>query len=103
MRKRSSASRARGSSPGAARATAAKKRPSLTAKRTIRLAALASGFDIKVPRGAKVSATVSTRKVCQATTTGIRGIKAGTCRATLTITPRKGKATKRAVSFQVVT
>ena len=80
----------------------ARKRPTLKAKRTIGLAALARGFEIRTPRGAKISAKVSTPKVCTATSTGIRGIKAGTCRATLTITRRKSKSTKRTVSFQVV-
>jgi hypothetical protein len=104
IKKRSSASTATGggSGPVASPAKAAKKRPSLKAKRAIRLTALASGFEIKVPRGAKLSAKVSTPKVCTATRSGIRGIKAGTCRATLTITARKGKSTKRTVSFQVV-
>ena len=92
----------RASGAGPAPQRTARKRPSLKAKRTIRLAALASGFELKVPRGAKLSAKVSTPKVCKTTSTGIQGVKAGTCRATLTITPRKGKATKRAISFRVV-
>lgn len=104
VRKRSSASGGSAGASGAGQAPArtGKKRLTLKARKTLRLTALASGLDIKVPRGAKLSAKVSTRKVCKATSTGIQGLKHGTCRATLTIQPRKGKATKRSVSFPVL-
>lgn len=88
--------------PGAGPRKTARKRPTLKAKRTVGLAALARGFEIRTPRGAKLSVKVSTPKVCKATSAGIQGIKAGTCRATLTIKPRKGKSTKRSISFAVV-
>jgi len=79
-----------------------KAAPKVKVRKTISLASLARGFSVRFSAGSTLSAKVSTPKVCKVVKGGIRGVKAGTCRATLTVKPKKGKATKRAIAFQVV-
>jgi hypothetical protein len=55
----------------------------------------------KTPAGAKLSAKVSTPKICKVVGKAIKGLAVGTCKGTLTIKPKKGKATKKAFSFKV--
>jgi hypothetical protein len=55
----------------------------------------------KVKAGSKVSAKVSTPKICGTAGNAIKGLKVGTCKGTITITPKKGKATKKAFTFKV--
>lgn len=91
--KRRSSSTATGGAPAA---------PKVKVKKTISLTSLARGFSVRFSAGSTLSAKVSTPKVCKAVKGGIRGVTAGTCRATLTVKPKKGKATKTAIAFQVV-
>ena len=55
----------------------------------------------KTPAGAKLSAKVSTPKICKVVGKAIKGLAVGTCKGTLTIKPKKGKATKKAFTFKV--
>jgi hypothetical protein len=55
----------------------------------------------KTPAGAKLSAKVSTPKVCKVVGKAIKGLAVGTCKGTFTITPKKGKPTKKAFTFKV--
>jgi hypothetical protein len=57
--------------------------------------------NLRVPAGAKITAKVSTPKVCKVVGKAIKGLKAGTCRGTMTIKPKKGKAQKKAFTFKV--
>lgn len=81
--------------------TIAKSAPSSSVKAGKNKSASTIMRDLKisVPKKSKLSLTVQTPKVCRAVTkTTISGIKKGKCRATVKITPQKGKAiTKRVV------
>ena len=55
----------------------------------------------KTPAGAKLSAKVSTPKICKVVGKAIKGLAVGTCKGTIAIKPKKGKATKRAFTFKV--
>lgn len=57
--------------------------------------------NVRVPAGAKTTAKVSTPKVCKVIGKAIRGLAVGTCRGTMTITPKKGKPTRKAFTFKV--
>ncbi|MGI9117042.1 MAG: hypothetical protein ACR2JV_05340 [Gaiellales bacterium] len=79
-----------------------KRQPTVKAKRTITLKALASGFGFPYRKGAKLSTRVSTPRICRAQGAAIRGLKPGMCRAVLIATPKQGRATRKSVSFAVV-
>ena len=57
--------------------------------------------NLKTPAGATTTAKVSTPKICKVVGKAIKGLAVGTCRGTMTITPKKGKATKKAFTFKV--
>lgn len=59
---------------------------------------------VTVPSGAKYALKVasSSSKNCKVSGTGVRALKAGSCKVTLTITPKKGKATSKTVTLKVV-
>ena len=59
---------------------------------------------VTVPSGAKFALKVasSSSKNCKVSGTGVKALKAGSCKVTLTITPKKGKATSRTVTLKVV-
>ena len=75
--------------------------PSVRAGKTVSLAAIASGYSLKTS-GSKLSAKVSTPKICKVVGKAIKGIKAGTCKGTLTVTPKRGNPSKKGFSFAVV-
>ena len=77
------------------------KAPSVKVGKTISLAAIAKGYSLKTS-GSKLSAKVSTPKICKVIGAKIKGLKAGTCRGTLTVKPKKGKPSKKGFSFAVV-
>jgi hypothetical protein len=56
-----------------------------------------------VPSTSKVSLKVvpSYTKYCTVSGTTLRGIKTGTCKVTVIVTPKKGKATTKIVTLQV--
>ena len=58
-------------------------------------------LNLRTAAGSKTSAKTSTPKVCTATKTGIRAIATGTCRGTITVKPKKGKATKKSFTLVV--
>ena len=75
--------------------------PSVRAGKTVSFAAIASGYSLKIS-GSKLSAKVSTPKICKVVGKAVKGIKAGTCKGTLTVTPKQGKPSKKGFSFAVV-
>ncbi|MGA0863529.1 MAG: hypothetical protein ACO3RB_06520 [Ilumatobacteraceae bacterium] len=81
----------------AAAATAKVKRT-----RTITAKSLAKAAKLRVPRGAKLSVSVSKKhaKICRASKTSVRGLKKGKCTATVTVTS-KGKKSRKTVTITV--
>lgn len=77
------------------------KAPSVKVGKTVSLAAIAGGYSLKTS-GSKLSAKVSTPKICKVVGKAIKGLKAGTCKGTLMVTPKKGKPSKKSFSFAVV-
>ncbi len=77
------------------------KAPSVKVGKTVSLAAIAKDYSLKTS-GSKLSAKVSTPKICKVVGKAIKGLKAGTCKGTLTVTPKKGKPSKKGFSFAVV-
>jgi len=57
-------------------------------------AALAS-VDKTIPRGGKVVMRSLTPKICRASGSSIKGLKVGTCRARISVTPKKTRANPR--------
>ena len=62
---------------------------------------IASSLGLRTSGGAKTTAKVSTPKVCAATKGGLKAITVGTCRGTITVTPKKGKPTKKNFTLAV--
>lgn len=56
-----------------------------------------------VPSGAKVVVVVSAGsvKVCRVSGSSVKALKPGTCRVTITVTPKKGKPAKKTVVLKV--
>lgn len=57
--------------------------------------ALLSALNLRAAAGSKTTGRTTTPKVCTATKTGIKAIATGTCKGTITVTPKKGKPTKK--------
>ncbi|MCX6411338.1 MAG: hypothetical protein NTZ81_03135 [Actinobacteria bacterium] len=85
------------------RASTAQASNTLKVGKTVSLAAIAKGYSLRTS-GSKLSAKVSTPKICKVVGKAIKGLKAGTCKGTctLTVTPKKGKPSKKGFSFAVV-
>ena len=64
---------------------------------------LASLAKIAVPSSARISVRVSSSsaRVCRVVGTSVRGVKAGTCRVTITVTPKRGRPTLKQVTLKV--
>jgi hypothetical protein len=75
--------------------------PSLKVGQKATFAQLLAVANVKTPAGAKITAKVSTPKVCKVIGKTIKGLAVGTCRGAMTITPKKGKPTKKAFTFKV--
>jgi hypothetical protein len=73
--------------------------PGKTASKTT-LLALAK---IKVPAGAKYAIKVAgaSSKFCKVSGSGVKALKAGSCKVTVTVTPKKGKATAKTVTLKI--
>jgi hypothetical protein len=58
---------------------------------------------VKVPTGAKYALKVAgtSSKFCKVAGTGVRALKAGSCKVTVTVTPKKGKATTKTVTLKI--
>ena len=77
------------------------KTPTLKVGSKVTLKQLLALGNYKVKAGSKVSAKVSTPTICGTVGNAIKGLKVGTCKGTITIKPKKGKATKKAFTFKV--
>jgi hypothetical protein len=75
--------------------------PSIKVGQKATFAQMLAVANTKTPAGAKLSAKVSTPKICKVVGNGIKGLAVGTCKGTIAIKPKKGKATKRAFTFKV--
>lgn len=101
--KRRSSNTATGTASGSPpKSTDKRAAPRVKVRKTITLTRLAQSYGIAFAAGSTLSARVSTPKVCRVAKGAIRGVKAGTCRATLTVKPKKGKTTTQAVTVQIV-
>ena len=71
--------------------------------RSSSLTSLAKAAGFTVPKGAKVSGSVSraSKAVCKVLGTKVVGSAPGKCTVTLKITPKKGKATKKSMSMNI--
>ena len=76
------------------------KAQTLKVGKTASFAVIARLLGLKTTRS-KLSITVSTPKICKVVGKTVKGLKAGTCKGTLTVTPKKGKAQKKSFSFEV--
>ena len=59
---------------------------------------------VKVPAGAKYAIKVAgaSSKFCKVSGTGVKALKAGSCKVTVTVTPKKGKATAKTVTLKIL-
>lgn len=64
---------------------------------------IAQAAKMKVPPGAKVSIKVSSssKTVCRVVGSAVKGIKAGTCKVSLSVKPKTGKTTTKTISLRV--
>ena len=63
-------------------------------------AQIASRYGLNT-KGGKLSAKVSTAKVCKVTGAAIKGLKPGSCKGTLTVKRTKGKPVNKGFAFTV--
>ena len=79
--------------------------PKLTSKISASPAAVAWYAGLAVPTGAKVLLEVSrsTAAICRVAGTTLKGLKVGSCKVTVTVTPKKGTATSKTVTLKVTT
>jgi len=77
--------------------------PAVTTKKAATATAIAKYAGITVASGSRVSVKVaaSSSKYCKVSGTSVKGVKAGSCRVTVTVTPKKGKAVSRTVTLKV--
>jgi len=77
--------------------------PKLTMKKSASARSIASYAKLKVLSTSKVSLKVvqSTAKNCRVSGTSIKGLKAGSCKVTVTVTPKKGRSTSKTVTLKV--
>ena len=83
------------------RSASAASKLSIRVKQSIALSKIASQLKMSFKKGAKLSATVSTKRICAVRGSSIRGLAAGTCKGTITVTPKKGKPTKKNFTLAV--
>ena len=62
---------------------------------------LLSLANLTVPSGGKYSLRVTTSSVCKVSGTGIKALKAGTCKAVITVTPKGKKASSKTISLKI--
>jgi hypothetical protein len=77
--------------------------PSLTSKKSASAKSIAVFAKLKVLSTSKVSLKVvrSSMKYCKVLGTTLKGFKAGSCKVTVTVTPKKGRATSKTVTLKV--
>lgn len=71
--------------------------------RTLTGTSILKGAQVTVVSGARVTVKVaaSSAKYCRVLGTAVKGVKAGTCRVTVTMTPKKGKTVTKTVNVKV--
>ena len=62
---------------------------------------LLSLANLTVTSGGKYSLRVTTSSVCKVSGTGVKALKAGTCKAVVTVTPKGKKATSKTISLKI--
>ena len=77
--------------------------PKVTMSKSTTAKSIASYAKIKVLSTSKVSLKVvpSYAKYCKVSGTTLKGVKAGSCKVTVTVTPKKGRATSKTVTLKV--
>ena len=77
--------------------------PKVSKDRLTSAQSIATFAKIKVLSTSKVSLRVvaSSAKYCKVTGSAVKGLRAGSCKVTVTVTPKKGKATSRNVTLKV--
>ena len=62
---------------------------------------LLSLANLTVPSGGKYALRVTTSSVCKVFGTGVKALKAGTCKAVITVTPKGKKASSKTISLKI--
>ncbi|CAB4683555.1 MAG: hypothetical protein F2650_07015 [Actinobacteria bacterium] len=62
---------------------------------------LLSLANLIVPSAGKYALRVTTSSVCKVSGTGVKALKAGTCKAVVTVTPKGKKATSKTISLKI--
>ncbi len=77
--------------------------PKLTASKSASAKSIATFAKLKVLSTSKVKLKVvaSSAKFCRVSGTTLNGLKAGSCKVTVTVTPKKGRATSKTVTLKV--
>jgi hypothetical protein len=77
--------------------------PIVTVSKSATAKSIAAYAKIKVLATSKVSLRVvtSSAKYCRVSGTTLKGVKAGSCKVTVTVTPKKGKATSKTMTLKV--
>jgi hypothetical protein len=77
--------------------------PFLSVGKSTTLSAIAKKYRVTVLSGSRLTAVVSTssKKICKVVRSSIKATKKGTCRITLTVTPKKGKKKTKTVAIAV--
>ena len=79
------------------------QQPVVSTKKAATAVSLAKYARITLPTGSKISLKVQTTsaKYCKVSGTTVRGVKSGTCKVVVTVTPKKGRAVVRTVTLKV--
>ena len=77
--------------------------PTVTTKKAVSARSIAMYAKLKVLSTSKVGLKVvsSYAKYCKVSGTTLKGVKAGTCKVTVTVTPKKGIATSKTVTLKI--
>jgi YVTN family beta-propeller protein len=77
--------------------------PTVSIKKAASAKSIAAFAKLKVLSTSKVSLKVvaSYAKFCKVSGSSLKGVKAGTCKVTVTVTPKKGKAASKTVTLKV--
>ena len=77
--------------------------PKVTASRSASAKSIATFAKLKVLSTSKVSLKVvpSSGKFCRVSGASLKGLKAGSCKVTVTVTPKKGKAVSKTITLKV--
>jgi hypothetical protein len=76
---------------------------SLKVKKSISNSSVIKSSKITISKGAKTTVTIpkTSQSVCRIVGTSIRGLKKGSCRVTVTMTPKKGKKVSKTLTVKV--